>query len=339
MIQIKANWETFKLAKGILKHRQANGLFYLIKSDGDFTWEATISDLGAEAEDFIDNYKEISDMNSLKYKTKNDDGVIYVSDEIDYSKDGVKRISVDMCDKRSWWLEAELRTSQGLIDSGDRTKYYFNSQDVVTDHFNSQRGSSAPRPLNIYVGGQLKTEWTDYEVNFRKPYTSENNLEVIFSEQLPVDSVVTSDFYEATTSDYILTPDTGYMIKLKYVELQISEGAILNDAILFEPGVNYAATGNTDYYPQGKGTIYYRAHDFINSNTEVMVGRPFGELTVPFNVLPEQYLTGYLVFPRGIEPAGKNSFNLLRCRLKNNRPITNCEIATATFYCTQEDLE
>jgi hypothetical protein len=123
-----------------------------------------------------------------------------------------------------------------------------------------------------------------------------------------------------------------------HIELQFGvDHTAWANPMQFVLGVNYAATGNTDY--PAKVFTYRRMADILNKanlGTEVP---QCGELGAKSYQIPFDYISGFTMVPKGTTPdATKNTVNYLNLNMKYDLPIPGTALATASFYIFEEDL-
>lgn len=179
------------------------------------------------------------------------------------------------------------------------------------------------------------------------------NGTVTFDSANDPSDVIKIDYYYGNSPRFTLAATAGKMLLVDYVELQFTVGCSFpaNSPILFEPTYNGPALpANSLYqgfpgYPANTDLMlnrfyYYDADDFLNESTGVQLGKAFGRLNTDFMILPWEYLTGYAVKAPGDTTTNiaNKEWNKLIVRKFDNKLVTNCEIATATFYCRIVDV-
>lgn len=244
-----------------------------------------------------------------------------------FNEIGKTIISPDYADRSTWYYSSVRVTGETATDSGDQTNYTFASGKTLINLDNiSDRHLLSDKKIVVY---EDSVEVSDYIIDY-----STNTI--VFDSQRSGSPTITVDYDYENGSKFVVTADTNKILKIGYVETQFTEGAALNDDLVFQAVLNNAATGNTDYVVVEME--YKRAADFLNRSNHGTSLVPFGEVTKNVNICPWNYTSGYTILPVGTDTdATKHEFNKLVVFLRNDIPY-NSEVATATFYCIEEDI-
>lgn len=149
----------------------------------------------------------------------------------------------------------------------------------------------------------------------------------------------TVSYSKPNTGSFRLSPPAGFKYLVEHVELQFTVGHTWNSPMVFGAGWNNSATGNTDVVV--KPYTYRRFSDILNKANLGTVVPPGGNLLQESYQIPFDYVSGYVVYPRGTDiPTSEqeNAMNFLDLGLKYPNPITNCEVATASFYLIKKGV-
>jgi len=254
-------------------------------------------------------------------------------------------LSVDWCDKTTWWPESSRIENETLSDSGDGLT--FNSVNpfwICTtrgritgeDHLNGDyvpvvKANGVEQQEDEPFGGDTH----DFSVNYE-------DGSVTFHEE-PATPIVAT-YSKANGSNTVIKPKENKIIRLTKVEVQFSQDIVLTDAITFQ------AWGYVDVfapellttadppgpYPPGtlipinNATIYKTMLDYINEAAgsypviPAMGGSNRGT-SQPIHIYRWPYAdraSTDLIASYGME---------IRCGLQNNIPFEG-EHAVATFY-------
>jgi len=257
----------------------------------------------------------------------------------------------DYSNPNTWCHDVTFVTGEVLTTTDNIT---YQSERVITEGWNHYwikweripnwvRADFPDRKPKVYVDDAIVTEGFTID---------SDNGRVIFDEADET-RTVTVDYCYGNSGDYVLTPIAGKILLVDFVEIQFSNGAKFHQdsPLVFEAIYNGPALPANSLFPGFPGYPantdlvinqfwYYDADDFLNESTGVESGKAFGRLTKDFMVLPWDYLTGHTLKPAG-DPTttlAAREFNKLRVRSVKNKPVYECEIATATFYCKIKDL-
>lgn len=246
-------------------------------------------------------------------------------------------------------------------DFSDRTTWYFDTSAIIDEVmttsdnlvYDQARDWAGDTTYRNWINWQRVTErasYTNQKVIVKKNdivittgFTIDYHLgKVTFTSANQAEDIIKVSYHYPLSSKYALTAEANTVLKLDYVEVQISKGAVFPEGsyIYFRPIYNgpavptYGIPANTDIVL--KDYRYYDADDYINSSNKGMVVPPFGRLTKEVIILPWEYLTGKTLKAVGdiTTNLANGEFNKLAIELvdANGAIVTDCEIATATFY-------
>jgi hypothetical protein len=261
-------------------------------------------------------------------------------------------ISVNWCDRTTWYPESTLVTDEGLSDSGDLTVWNSTKVFWIDTTHGKLTGERLLRPTYqavVKVNAVEKTENSpedtdnDYSINYATG-------DVTFNAALTGGDTVTATFHYESGSGWVIKPTAGKLLRLNYVEVQFSENLILNDTVIFEPygPVEMYAPQLWDGYdpagpypagtmiPLGSQTVYQTMQDYINEAEEA------------FPSVPKMGGTGWRGMPgpvrifrwpyerRGTTDITATSKVEIRIQLENDI-VLGGDVAVATFYGKSED--
>jgi len=270
--------------------------------------------------------------------------------KIDISAPEEKRvdiISVNWCDRTTWYPSSTLVEDEVLTDDGDATTFSIANDyliDVNHGKITGERKLRAQYSPTITVDGYAKTENSPdaYDGDYTIDY---DNGQVIFNSALVGDPEVLMTYYYETGSSWTIAPDSGKVLRVTEVEVQFSaETIVLTDTVVFQ------AYGFVDVFapqlmpgipsgtkiPIGSATYYQTMQDYINDaqlaypNIPQMGGSGWRAMKGPIHIFRWHYKdrgTTDLVSSYGME---------IRIKLENDMAFTG-DIAVATFYGTSED--
>lgn len=254
-------------------------------------------------------------------------------------------ISVDWCDKTTWWPESDRIEDETLTDSGDGLTFEsVNPFWIDTTHgkITGENNLNGDYTAIIKANGVMKEEdepfggdSNDFSINYE-------NGSVTFHEE-PATPVVAT-YSKANGSNVIIQPKSGKIIRLTKVEVQFSKNIELTDAITFQ------AYGYVDVFaphlldtadplgsypsgtkiPIGNPTIYKTMLDYINASAGAYPEIPAmgGESR---GMAQPIYIYRWPYADRGSTDL-VNSYGMeIRCGLENNVPFEG-EHAVAVFY-------
>lgn len=326
MTTIEQEWAEFKTRGGVFKYRDLGDKYILWKNDEEIVWKCSLTQDGtSEVTDFEDNYQDDIDNRLNIYASRTPDDIPVVTTMKNFSWNAVNRVTHDFADKRTWYQGSSSSTGMSCtLDTGDT---YDLPTDLICPYLISDRDLlGGTYDFTIKDNGVTTTDYTVDYVNHQITFNSSPT------------GPITCDGYTAGSSDYTLTPDSGKYWLVDYIEIQVSQGATFNDTLSFDLVLNHAGTGNADY--TAGSTTFNTAKDFLNKSNYGNSFAAFGELSTNTIILPWNFVTGYKIFPVGnadVIPA-QMEFNKLKASLVNDEVMTNCEVATATFYCYERSL-
>lgn len=258
------------------------------------------------------------------------DGNLIVST---FPADGLKRneISMNWCDRTTWWSSAEHVTGEVATTSDPERKVWDLVHQNVIDTYHAK--ITGEEMLYIYrvavsVGGVQKSEQDphygtggDYTINYAEGT-------ITFLASVPVGSDPVVSYYYENGSTWVMTPSSGEVWKLKGAECQFSEDVIIQDSLIYEVWAynpydlpNKILVASPDYYK----SIY----DYLNDANKAypvipaLGGPGWRGTTKATNVFSWDFQTTTdLVSSYGME---------LRVRLEHEQEFGGT-FATGTFY-------
>lgn len=324
----KTSWADLKTRSGVLKYRDLSDYYFIWRVDEEITWSCLVmKDGAADQVEFESSYKSAANSNAKRYLSRSPDDLPLVTNIKNFSWNSINRVTHDFADKRTWYYSSVGLTDEPCANSLDHTTYALPSGLICPDLISDRDLLGSTYNWTVKKNGSTVT-------NFTTDYAAHS---ITFdSANLDTDEITVTGKIQ-NGSVYDLEPHAGKYFLVDYIEIQVSVDSTFNDTISFELILNNATTANTDVVV-GK-TTFKNAKDFLNKSNYGNSFPKFGELTKSVVILPWNFVTGYKLYPAGtIVDPHKNEFNKLRSRMINNSPITNCEIATATFYCYERLL-
>ena len=240
----------------------------------------------------------------------------------------ITRISHDFSDKTTWWQNGTKVLAETLTDSGDHLTYNFANTYLINADKVSDRNIVYSKVLldaNVMQKVGLRIYFHKIYVNdvlqSLSVYTINHPSGTItFNSALQPTDVVKADYYYATTSAYKVTPPSGKKWRLYRTEVQFSKGINLKPVVFKVRAAGGAVIADE--------RTYYNAQDYYN-HSNLAFNAPAGAgLTQDVVIIPWDYETSIDL---------KSSLAMdLYCEVENDIPMTNAEIATATFYMFEE---
>lgn len=326
MTTFEQEWSVFKTRDGILKYRDLGSYYILWKNDDDIVWKCELKkDDSAETAEFEDDYKTAADSNAKKYIARSPDDLPLYTSIKNFSWNSTSRVTHDYSDKRTWYYSSTALTDASCTDTGDQTTY-----DLPT-------GLICP-----YLISDRDLLGTTYDWVIKEDGSTVTNYTVDYANhQITFDSArsgtITCTGKQQNGSAYDLIPSSSKYWLVDYIEIQVSVDSTFNDTLIFELILNNISTSYNDVVV-GK-TTFNGARDLLNKSNYGNSFPKFGELTKEVVILPWNFVTGYKIYPSSVTVNPyKNEFNKLRCRMANNNIMSDCEVATATFYCYERAL-
>ncbi len=182
-------------------------------------------------------------------------------------------VTPNFCDKTTWYFASEKQTALSLTDSGDHTTYNdsgdtapwidnFHGKYFKEDFLETSAGD-VPRMV-VYVNGDPKTESSPHndEGDYSVDYDAGT---VTFAEALAAEDVVTADVWKVTTSNFIYGPNSGKVVKLDSVEIQVAEDVAMTDTIVYQNYV-YNPYDLPNRVPYGDPDRYKTMWDLISES-------------------------------------------------------------------------
>lgn len=240
-------------------------------------------------------------------------------------------VTPDYCKRQSWYYDV-TKVVDEVASTVDNTNFDFAlAKTIIHLKWVTDRNEYADRGVFVKVNDVAQT------TGFSIIYNTSGKSTIAFSSPRDPSDVIKVSYSTPNSSLFELVSSPGKVLRVNYVESQFSAGAVLNDTMRYELILNTPLTGNTDVVV---GSVEYQtAADYYNKADLGVVTPPFGELTRDVITFPWNYQTGFIIKPVGdptTDPT-KGEFNKVKIFLKNDEPVTNCDIATGTIFCLVED--
>jgi hypothetical protein len=288
----------------------------------------------ADAADFEANYKK-----NIPVGSQTADGKTIVSV---WPTEGVRKTIVthSWSNKTTWYQKAVEVIDEVPVATNPGVLYTLARQNVIdTYHGKLWDEDNLGRRVRVVVDGVVMAEKDPF--NGAGDYFVDYGAGTIkFDPAILAGANVVVTYHYATTSEFVVAPAAGKVLKIRNVETQFSQDVVLNDT------VDFTAYGLVDVFapqlmpgvPSGtkiplSSTRYKTMYDFqAESNGALPVIPPIGGpswrgIQQPIVVFPWNYaaLTN-LSSAAGME---------IRIRLMHDTPFGG-EFATATLYCLSE---
>jgi hypothetical protein len=240
-------------------------------------------------------------------------------------------ISVNWCDKTTWYPSSVEVTDETMTDSGDGLTFNPDTQrpwvDVTHGKITGEYDlRSEYRPI-IEVNSVQKTENSpgetdnDYTINY-------STGQVTFNSSQSGNTVVVKQYHYVVDSEWIIAPSAGKVIRLTQVEVQFCKDVELIDSIVFQLYVG----GN----PYGGASVFQTMYDFINESSlsypEIpqMGGSGWRGMTAPVHIFRWPYVE------RGTTDLRSSLSMEVHVCLENDIELGG-DFAVTTFYGVTED--
>jgi len=265
-------------------------------------------------------------------------------------------ISINWCDKTTWYPESKQVTDETLTDSGDQLTFDPAVErpwvDVMHGKLTGERKLRAQYQPSIEVDTVAQTENSpgqtdgDYSIDYTTGKVTFNSAQT--------GTVVAKSYYYEDGSLWVIKPAEGKLLRLTYVEVQFSENIGLTDTVIFEPygPVEMYAPQYWDQndppgpyptgtmIPLGNQTVYQTIQDYINEAEEAypsipaMGGQNGGDswraMNGPVHIFRWPYER------RGTTDLTASSKVEIRIKLESNKDFGG-DIAVASFYGNSAD--
>lgn len=291
-------------------------------------------------------------------ETKNADGLVKFQPGKSYRDTSKSFTSPDYCNRQSWWFDTTSVVDEVLTNAGDDLNYTSTRTPTSGWDHDWINWKKIPNNARQIPGNTFKVVVKKNDVVVTSGFIIDYTLgKVTFNSANSGSDVIKVSYRYANSSLFELSPTTGKILRVDYIEVQFSKGCVLpvDCYVIFEAVYNGPALpANSLYagfpgYPANtdltlKTYEYHSGADFMNEATIAHICHEFMEFTKPINILPWNYLTGHTLKPPGDATTNiaNNEFNKLRMRLvKDGAPdpiVTSCEIATGTVYAMTENL-
>lgn len=230
-------------------------------------------------------------------------------------------VTHDWTDPCTWYSQSTRVTGETLTLDVGKT-YDFANQNVIDLTHGRMYGENdiTGYELKVYDNGVLKTEDTDYTMNYESG-------KVTFDVGYTVTGPVTADYSFESGSQWVLKPDAGKVLHIEHAEIQFAKNVSMTP-VSFEIWVyNPADLPNKIMYQQ---IVYKNIKDVINAAN---LGQGFipamGILSQDILVFPFNYAT--------VKSLKDSDGAELRVRILNDTAYSG-QWATSTFYVLSENL-
>lgn len=231
--------------------------------------------------------------------------------------------SHDWTDPCTWYTESTRVTGETLTLDAGKTYDMANNNiiDLVHGRVSDEDDFSSSYLIKVYDNGVLKTEDTDYTVDYE-------NGKVTFDAGYTVTGPVTADYSYESGSMFKLVPDSGKILHLEHAELQFCKNIQMNSGGYIDFDIYVYDPNDLPNKVLYKRKRYKNIKDILNSanlgqgSIPAIDGFTNDILVFPFNYVTTQSLLS----SQGAE---------LRVSLSDDTPLTG-EWATATFYIMSE---
>lgn len=256
---------------------------------------------------------------------------------INFPTEGVGKptyISHNWCDKCTWAYGSTHHVDVTLTDTGDGLTFstgYTNLIDTYhgriteEDGIVDKNGNSCRVSVTDANGALVEKDphdnTGDYVVNYESG-------EITF-DSAPT-APVTATFNTANTSEWLVTPEVGKVLKISKVEAQFSNPIEITDSIIFQPVFNHPTYGWIPV-PGEDPTVYKTLMDFINEangnfpEIPKLGGSSWRGMPAPIHTFPWDYKS-MIELPQGTG---------IRIKLEHDTPFGGA-VATAAFYMLSE---
>lgn len=298
---------------------ETNSVYKIWALDGGLVLETTIKKAetpGSDQADFETNYKSLGNKKIEKLAAVQGIPRVSVSPPEGSS---ATIITHDWTDPCTWYNKSSRVTGETLtLDTGN-TYNFANTNVIDLTHGRLSDENTFPGyELKVYDNGVLKTEGTDYTMNYESGAVTFNSAPT---------TPVTADYSYANGSEWVIKPKAGKVLHIEHAELNFSKDIVMSP-VAFEIWVyNPYDLPNKVKYQE---IVYKNIKDIINSAN---LGQGFipaiGGLTQDVLVFPFNYAT--------VKSLKDSDGAELRVKILSDQPYSG-EFSTATFYVLSEDL-
>ena len=283
-------------------------------------------------------------------EAKTPEGIIEVVNRKSFELPSQTLVSIDYGNKRTWWMNSERHTDDLIAPEPDGKTYSLPDNDII----------------NVYeiTDGLTPTHMYDpeaYRVKVKKNGVDITHLEEGFEAGMPsipdvdrysVDYVngtvvfvtnqssheIRISYSEPKKGMFRIESPPGKQYRLNHLELQFSaEHDPWPNPMEFVVGMNNPAMGGVDIEAVVK--TYRGMRDILNFANLGTAVPPAGEFSRELYQIPFNYISGFTIIPMGAVPTKPNTMNYMELRLKYDKPLTNIEVSSASFYMFVEDYD
>jgi hypothetical protein len=242
-----------------------------------------------------------------------------------------RMITHNWCDPTTWFGRAARKDAVALTNpTGDGIRWVSPDKhwiDLNHGRYPQENGIKASYLPQVFVGGVQKTErepFAEVGGDFRIDYTTG---EVFFFES-QAGAQVTANYSHATTSEFIICPNPGKVLKIFRSEIQFTSDVILKDTIIFQSFV-YNPADLPNKVPYGAPVVYKTMGDYEDQARGIY---PYAQ---PIGGPARGYTQGRVTYPFEYDTVIALDSAVgaeIRVYLENHVPYEGKK-ATATFHC------
>lgn len=266
----------------------------------------------------------------LRKPEQDDAGRLRISAEPRKTGSALVIVTHNWCDPTTWYTESERATSEELADSGDGLTFesdHVNWIDLTHGKIYREDLIASSYVPVVKVDGETKTErapWAasggDYSINYATGKVT------FFSSQSG--KIVTAGYSYATTSLFVVAPESGKTLWVEYSEVQFSKDIDIKSTTNFQPWA-YNPASPPNKIPVALATVYKTLDNYIEEANGMY---PVVPVMGGTRGIENERITFPFHYPTVKEL--KASFGLeIRIWLEGDVPFDG-EYGTATFYCT-----
>lgn len=272
-------------------------------------------------------------MGGVVIPNRDKDGHQLVSPRKSYKEPSRSFTTPDYSDKTTWFGDLTRHENEAL-STADNITYSSLNQFWID-------WKKIPNHVRQFKASEVLIEIKKNDVIITSGFSIDHAAGTItFDSANQPSDIIKATYSVGNSTKFDLLAEPGKKLKVDYVEVQFSEGAIMpeGDCMLFQSIYNGPAIPSlgipANFDIPLRTFEYWGYRDFLGESTGARECLPFMGMSKKSIILPWDYLTGHTIVPIGeVADLAAGEFHKLRCVMKNNGLITNCEIATGTFYC------
>lgn len=244
-------------------------------------------------------------------------------------------ITPNWCDRTTWYQQAtrviDATPTGGLIAFQlAHTNIVDTYHGKITGEDFLKDASNNSYRVVVKVNDVIKAE-QDPHVGSGGDYVIDYTTGIItFQSTLNANDVVKVTYHYAGSSEFVIKPATGKLLKIRRAEVQFSDNIVLTDSVRFQLYIGGA--------PYGDAVVYKTMMDYINEANGSLPsiqslgvpqqGSNWRAMTTPVVTFPWDYTAMTEL---------KSSIGMeIRIKLEHDVPFDG-DVATATFYCLSEN--